>query len=275
MSFPNIPDITPEISVTFEDAVNLLLTSIAMEEVSLSKLMDAETQKVLCIIHDCKDKDSVLHDAIKINKSVDDTLKDMIKLQMLLQFKLENVKEILPLTSSTTTTSTSTSTTTTSTKTTTHTTTCTTTTCSTTTRDCCCSLTGTGKGCISNCCDEFHGHLAVLYAFVYCCDLKNRTIRYSVESGDSNLTLFASGLSITIKCPAHNANQVLICGKGRVKKQSRCHPECSGTANFMLTICNQADGSHSFRMEIESETNPDFNHDSGLIHTKPSISNLR
>ena len=40
MSFPNIPDIDPYINITFEDAVNLLLTSIAMEEMSLSRLME-------------------------------------------------------------------------------------------------------------------------------------------------------------------------------------------------------------------------------------------
>lgn len=32
MSQPNIPDITPSISVTRDDAINLLLLSIAMEE---------------------------------------------------------------------------------------------------------------------------------------------------------------------------------------------------------------------------------------------------
>ena len=40
MSMPKIPNITPRINITLEDSVNLLLTSIAMEEISLSKFMD-------------------------------------------------------------------------------------------------------------------------------------------------------------------------------------------------------------------------------------------
>lgn len=274
MSFPNIPDINPDISVTFEDAINLLLTSIAMEEVSLSKLMDAETQKVLCIIKD-SNHDSILSDAIKINKSVDDTLKDMIKLQMLLQFKLDNVKEILPTSSSTTTTTSSTSTTSTSSKTTTHTTTCTTTTCSTTTRDCvCCSLTGTGKGCVSNVHDEFYGDTAVLYSFIYCCDLKNRTIRYSVGNNDQSLSFLATGQNIMIQCPTHCSDQVVVWGKGHVKKNDGCHCNHSGPANFTLSIAKKTNKKLMFKMEIHSDTNPTLNHNSGFIQTKTSGNNL-
>ena len=44
MSFPTIPDITPDIDIDFCDAVNLLLSSIALEEISLSRLMDAGGQ---------------------------------------------------------------------------------------------------------------------------------------------------------------------------------------------------------------------------------------
>lgn len=274
MSFPNIPDIDPEISVTFEDAVNLLLTSIAMEEISLSKLMDAETQKILHIINDCKHKESVLHDAIKINKSVDDTLKNMIKLQMLLQFKLDNVKEILPTTSTTTTTSTSTSTTSTCTKTTTHTTTCTTSTHSTTTEQCCCSLTGTAKGHVSNRCDAFCGQMAVLYVFLYCCDINNRTIRYSVGKEDCCLRFWATGFNVSVQWPTECSGQVIIYGKGRVKKESPC-TDHFGTANFVLTIDTRTNGVCGFQMEIKSNSSPEFNHNSGFVETKATICNLR
>lgn len=121
MSFPNIPDINPEINISFEDAINLLLISIAMEEISLSKMLDAETNKILSLLENKPDfteeknsrgyNEYSTQDMLAINKSVNDTIKNMIKLQMLLQFKLENVKEILPKTNETfssTTTSTST-----------------------------------------------------------------------------------------------------------------------------------------------------------------------
>ena len=46
MSFPNIPDVDPAIDIDSCHAINLLLASIAMEEISLSKLMDAERDKI-------------------------------------------------------------------------------------------------------------------------------------------------------------------------------------------------------------------------------------
>ncbi len=116
MSFPNIPDIKPDINIAFDDAINLLLTSIAMEEISLSKMLDAETDKILHVLGNSMksdgESDYSFEDVLAVNKSVNNTIKNMIKLQMLLQFKLENIKEILPSTStSSTTTFTSTSTT--------------------------------------------------------------------------------------------------------------------------------------------------------------------
>ncbi|HEX2937870.1 MAG TPA: hypothetical protein VHO66_03020, partial [Ruminiclostridium sp.] len=177
MSFPNIPNITPCITITLEDAVNLLLTSIALEEISLSKLMNAEKDKIEFVIGDCKHKDSKLHDSVVINKSVNETIQNLIKLQMLLQFKLEHVKEIIPCstttcsttTTSTTTTTSCTRTTTTASKTTTttsctrttttvsrsttcsHTTTCTSCTYTTTTScPCVCCLRGKGRGGVTN-----------------------------------------------------------------------------------------------------------------------------
>lgn len=273
MSFPNIPDINPYISIKLEDAINLLLTSIAMEEISLSKLMDAEKNKILCVLdnckhHECSHKDSVLHDAIAINKSVDDTIKNMIKLQMLLQFKLENVTEILAFTSSTTTTSTS------STTTTTHTTTSTTSTCTTTTKkECSCSLNGNAKGCITNCCDEFCGQMALLHAFVFFCDVKSRIIRYSVGHDDDNLHLYASGYNINIQCPDQSCGKVFVFGKGYSKKYTQCSPCIKDNVDFILTVCNKVNDNLEFRMEIKSHTNPRLNHDSGFVQVKKATLN--
>ena len=45
MSQANIPDISPYISVTRYDATNLLLASIAMEELGLAHILNAEGEK--------------------------------------------------------------------------------------------------------------------------------------------------------------------------------------------------------------------------------------
>lgn len=293
MSFPNIPDVDPYINLTFEDAINLLLASIAMEEVSLSKLLDAETKKVLCVLENCKYddfgqercncNDAILHDAIEINKSVDDTIKNIIKLQMLLQFKLENIIELLPCTSattsastSTTTTCTRTTTTNTSSSTTAQTTTCTTSTCSTTTKkECCYGLIGTGKGCVPNCCDKFNNFMAKLYAVVYCRDIKNRTIHYCVGNDETNLRMCASGHQVKIHCPDQCTEKLVIFGKGYAEKQGSCPPNTMGKANYILTVGHKIPGVLEFRMEINSDANPALNHDSGFVQVKCAISNLQ
>jgi hypothetical protein len=95
MSFLNTPGTDGYNSVTREEAVNLLLTSIAQEEAGLSKLMDAERNKVLYTINRYRHGRCDLKNVLEINKSVDSTIKNMIKYQMLLQHKLENIKELL------------------------------------------------------------------------------------------------------------------------------------------------------------------------------------
>ncbi|MFQ6341187.1 collagen-like protein, partial [Bacillus sp. AF62] len=46
MSQPNLPDITPDISLTREEAINLLLSSIAMQELGLAHIINAEGEKL-------------------------------------------------------------------------------------------------------------------------------------------------------------------------------------------------------------------------------------
>ena len=46
MSMANIPNVTPAITLTREDSINLLLVSIAMEELALSHILNAEGEKI-------------------------------------------------------------------------------------------------------------------------------------------------------------------------------------------------------------------------------------
>ncbi len=101
-----------------EDALKNLLNSIAQEEESLSKMLDTENKKMLHILDEYKRNKLSIQDTKDITKSVNETIVNMIRLQMLLQCKTDSIKELLPTTtatsiSSNTTTSTKSTTTTT------------------------------------------------------------------------------------------------------------------------------------------------------------------
>ncbi len=113
MSFPNIPPVDAAIDITTEDAVNLLLASIAFEELGLAHIINAEAEKLQYVLGTL-DSQTVLEEAptieelLEINHSIDQTLRDVIKKEMLLQFKLEDTITISTTTTSTTTTTTTT-----------------------------------------------------------------------------------------------------------------------------------------------------------------------
>ena len=103
MSQPSIPDINPDITIDREDAINLLLASIAMEELGLAHIINAEGEKIQAAIGTLRDDQDnsipalahCIDDLLAINSSVNSTLKTVIKKEMLLQFKLENVIDII------------------------------------------------------------------------------------------------------------------------------------------------------------------------------------
>lgn len=118
MSMPNIPNVTPTITINREDVINLLLASIALEELGLAHIINSEAEKIQFVLGTLDGHTTptppTIDDLLKINGSVDLTLRDVIKKEMLLEFKLEDTLTI----STTTTTSTTTSTTSTTTSTT-------------------------------------------------------------------------------------------------------------------------------------------------------------
>ena len=101
MSFPTIPQITPTISIDRAQVVNLLLASIAFEELGLAHLINAEAEKLQAALGTLPGLSvtvSSFAGLITINSEVRNTLQTIIKKEMLLQFKLENILEIPPQT---------------------------------------------------------------------------------------------------------------------------------------------------------------------------------
>jgi hypothetical protein len=102
LSFPNIPNITPLISISAEQTIPLLLSSIALEELALAHIMNAEAEKLQFALGTLGDTGVALSpaevslgDLLDVNASIQRTLRDVIKKEMLLEFKFENVLDLI------------------------------------------------------------------------------------------------------------------------------------------------------------------------------------
>ena len=99
MSFPNIPDVDASIDITLNDSLNLLLASVAFEELGLAHIINAEAEKIQYILGTLEGQTplatpATIPDLLRINRSVDQTLRNVINKEMLLQFKLEDILAI-------------------------------------------------------------------------------------------------------------------------------------------------------------------------------------
>ncbi len=250
MSMPNIPDITPEINISLEDAVNLLLASIAMEEISLSKLIDAESQKIKYVLDKQKCGGNI-KDVLLINDSVNSAVINMTKLQMLLQWKLENAERLLP-----------------------H------------KQPCpppppppkhnCCGVVGKGVGCIRNEHDELSGGQAVLRAFVFSKEEKSgRSLKYTASKHNLTLYMNACPHNIHLEClDGCEPHKAIISGSGQATKVYKCGEELSGHVDYKITVWHNPPCKIGFHV-ILSSCNNELNHDSGFVAIKNCASNLR
>ena len=57
MSFPNIPDVDASVDISTEDSVNLLLASIAFEELGLAHIINAEAEKIQFVLGTLEDQE--------------------------------------------------------------------------------------------------------------------------------------------------------------------------------------------------------------------------
>ncbi|ATF16333.1 hypothetical protein HPY28_26910 [Brevibacillus sp. HB1.2] len=98
MSQASIPNITPVISITLGQTTSLLLASIALEELALAHILNAEAEKlqfVLGTLVPGLEPPATLSDILLVHSSVRQTIQDVIKKEILLQFKLENIVDNL------------------------------------------------------------------------------------------------------------------------------------------------------------------------------------
>ena len=91
MSMPNIPDITPEINICREDVITLLLASVAMEEMGLAHILNAESEKIQYALQQKECGKLSVEELKELNKNVQQMVDAISRLQMLLQMKMENI----------------------------------------------------------------------------------------------------------------------------------------------------------------------------------------
>ena len=96
MSMPNIPDITPEIDMTRDEAVTLLLASIAMEEMGLAHILNAEGEKMQYVLKLQSKKTINVNEVLAVNESIERVIQSITRLQIILQDKLDHVVRIIP-----------------------------------------------------------------------------------------------------------------------------------------------------------------------------------
>lgn len=97
MSLPNIPNINPEITIDRTDVINLLLASIALEEIGLAHIINAEGEKIQYSLGTIGNprQSPTLNQVLEINESVRDTLAMVIKKEILLDNKLKQVVDLI------------------------------------------------------------------------------------------------------------------------------------------------------------------------------------
>jgi hypothetical protein len=98
VSFPNIPNVTSMINITQGQAIDLLLASIAFEELGLSHILNAEGEKIQSVVGTLPGLTPTvvpIGDLQAIDTSVANTLHHIIKKEMILEFKLENLIQLI------------------------------------------------------------------------------------------------------------------------------------------------------------------------------------
>lgn len=96
MSLPNIPNITPIIGINREEALTMILASIALEEMGLAHIINAESEKIRYVLNAGEQQAATLRDIKDVNQGAERIVRDVMKLQMLLQEKLEDVISLSP-----------------------------------------------------------------------------------------------------------------------------------------------------------------------------------
>lgn len=93
---PQFPSPNPEL--TREQALNMILSSIAMEELALSHILNAQGEKLSHVLNgsSCPGRSACPEDILAMNKSVTTLLEMVMQNQLILKIKMDRALEYLP-----------------------------------------------------------------------------------------------------------------------------------------------------------------------------------
>lgn len=97
MSTPNVPNITPSITLTRDDAINMLFSSIAMEELGLAHIINTEGEKIqfaLGTLPGLTGPPATLAQILSVNNSAQGLLGTILRQEMMLDSKLEAASSV-------------------------------------------------------------------------------------------------------------------------------------------------------------------------------------
>ncbi|HHW48360.1 MAG TPA: hypothetical protein GXX14_07060 [Clostridiaceae bacterium] len=139
------------------------------------------------------------------------------------------------------------------------------------------SLKGRGVGLVSAHCDPFYKGIAIIQAYINHIDKnsKDNFLCYSVHKGNTMWIFSAFPTSVKIKLfSGEKSKKAIVEGTGSIVYKERYRSDNVDTASFILTIRyedNESKGS-SFQIAIKPDKKPDFCHDSGEISLEsPSL----
>ncbi|XMB87158.1 hypothetical protein RJG79_04990 [Mycoplasmatota bacterium WC44] len=87
MSLPKNPNSNRAIFLREKHIKNLLLSSIALEQIAIAKILKAEGDKITMVI----DKNSSITDILDVNESVEKIVNASVKKGILLEYKMDDV----------------------------------------------------------------------------------------------------------------------------------------------------------------------------------------
>ncbi|GBF76870.1 hypothetical protein PA598K_05378, partial [Paenibacillus sp. 598K] len=93
MSQSNFPNITPVISISRDEAINLLLSSIALEELGASHIMNAEGEKLQYVLGTLAGvtAGTTIESLLAVNDSVRSMIRELNQREWMSQQKLESI----------------------------------------------------------------------------------------------------------------------------------------------------------------------------------------